>query len=194
MTTLIETIKIISGTIPFLKFHNERLNYARRILLDAQDQIDLKNFIIAPSQNETYKCRVIYSKTIESVEYSHLPHRNFKSFKVIKNDSIAYDFKYFNRENLNNLSKLKGQADDILIIKKGFVTDTSIANVAFWYQDQWITPSTPLLKGTMRKRLLSDRKIVESSIKLEDLKQFSKMAIMNALLGFYIMDDFKLIF
>ncbi|OAD22273.1 Aminotransferase, class IV [Candidatus Thiomargarita nelsonii] len=192
MNKLLETIKIVNGMAPFLAFHNERLNHARQILFNAHDQIDLNSFIIAPSQSEIYKCRVIYSKTIEMVEYSHYKPRHFKTFKVIEDDNIVYDFKYLNRENLNRLLRFKGQADDILIIKKGLVTDTSITNVAFLSEDKWLTPSTPLLKGTTRERFLKEKKIVEARIILEDLNNFSKMAIMNALLGFIVIENFKL--
>lgn len=193
MNKLLETIKIVNGTAPFLAFHNERLKHSRQILFNAQDKIDLKNVITAPSQNGTYKCRVIYSKTIETVEYSrYQQQRKFKTFKVIEDDNLAYDFKYLNRENLNRL--VRGQADEILIIKRGLVTDTTIANVAFWYQDKWLTPSTPLLKGTTRERLLRENKIIETPITLEDLNHFSKMAMMNALLGFIVIENLKLIF
>lgn len=194
MNQLLETIKIVNGTAPFLEFHNQRLNSSRQFLFNTLDEIDLKNFITVPSKIATYKCRVIYSKTIETVEYSHYQEKNFKSFKLIENDNLSYDFKYLNRENLNRLVMHKGQADDILIIKKECVTDTSIANVAFWYKNKWLTPSTPLLTGTTRQRLLNEKKIVEAQIMFDDLKKFSKMALMNALVGFYIIDDFKLIF
>ena len=183
---LLETIKIVNGIAQFLEFHNQRLNHARRILFQAQDDIDLKNVITAPSKNQTYKCRVIYSKTIEAIEYSLYQERQFKTLKVIKSDNLVYDFKYANRADLNHLMDLKGQADDVLIIKNGFVTDTTIANVAFFYRNQWFTPATPLLKGTTRARLLKENKIIEASISLDNLNKFSKMALMNALLGFYI--------
>jgi 4-amino-4-deoxychorismate lyase len=192
MNKLLETIKIVNGAAPFLAFHNARLNKSREILFNAKDEIDLKNFIQAP-QSGIYKCRIIYAKTIETIEYSPLQNRNFKTFKVIENDNITYPFKYLNRENLNHLMQFKGQADDILIVKKGLVTETSIANVAFLHQDKWLTPSMPLLKGTTRERLLREKKVVEATIRLEDLKNISKMAIMNALLGFYLIEDFKLL-
>lgn len=194
MNKLLETIKIVNGKAQFLEYHNARLNYARRVLFNAQNYIDLKNIIQAPSQNGTYKSRIVYSKMIESVEYSPYQDRHFKTFKVIQDNNLLYNFKYLNRTDLNRLVALKDEADEIIIIKKGFVTDSSIANLAFLHQDQWITPLTPLLNGTMRERLLREKKIVEVAIRLEDLKKFSNMAMMNALLGFYIIENFKLIF
>ena len=194
MNKLLETIKIVDGKAQFLEYHNARLNYARRVLFNAQNYIDLKNIIQAPSQNGIYKSRIVYSKTIDSIEYSPYKNRDFKTFMVIADNSIVYNFKYLNRTDLNRLVALKDNADDIIIIKNGFVTDSSIANLAFLYNDQWITPLNPLLKGTMRERLLRENKIVEAAIKLEDLKKFSNMAMMNALLGFYIIENYKLIF
>jgi 4-amino-4-deoxychorismate lyase len=191
MNKLLETIKIVNGSAPWLEFHNERLNKSRQILFNCPSKIDLKNFIQVPSQIGIYKCRVIYSDTIASIECSYYQARNFNFFTIVEADNLVYDFKYLNRENLNRLCLLKGQTDDILIIKQGFVTDTSIANVAFWHQDKWLTPSTPLLKGTTRERLLRQKQIMETDIRLTDLKNFSKMALMNALMGFYVVENFK---
>lgn len=194
MEKLLETLKIVNGIAPFLSFHQERLNYSRQMLFNAQNEIYLANFIRAPSPVGIYKCRIIYSETIETVEYSYYKPRTFQTFKIIENDDIAYPFKYLNRDELNRLSKLKGNADDILIIKQGLVTDTSIANVAFFDENnnKWVTPSTPLLNGTTRTRLLREKQIIEATIRLEDLTVFTKMAMMNALVGFYLIEDFKL--
>jgi len=194
MNKLLETIKIVKGKAQFLEYHNVRLNYARRVLFNAQNYIDLQNIIQAPSQKDTYKSRIVYSKTIESVEYSPYQDRHFKTFKVIHDNNLVYNFKYLNRTHLNRLVTFKDDADEIIIIKNGFVTDSSIANLAFLHHDHWITPLTPLLKGTMRQRLLRENKIIEAAITLEDLNKFSNMAMMNALLGFYIIEHFKLIF
>ncbi len=196
MNKLLETIKIVNGKAQFLEYHNARLNYARRMLFNAQNYINLKKIIQAPSQNGIYKCRIIYSKTIERIEYSPYceKNRNFKTFKVVQDNNIVYNHKYLNRSHLNSLVALKDEADEIIIIKKGFVTDSSIANLAFLYKNKWITPITPLLKGTMRERLLRENKIIVAAITLEDLNKFSNMAMMNALLGFYIVKNFKLIF
>ncbi len=194
MNKLLETIKIVNGTALWLEFHNERLNSSRKALFNAKDTIDLKKFIRIPFQDGIYRCRVIYAETIESIEYIQHQTRSFRCFKIVEADNLVYNFKYLNREQLNRLFMLRRQADDILIIKQGLVTDTSIANVAFWYEDKWFTPATPLLKGTTRERLLKEKQIVTAKIQISDLKKFSKMAIMNALLGFFIIEDLQLVF
>jgi len=192
-TKLLETLKIINGTALWLQFHDERLNNSRRILFNASDRLVLKDWIQVPSHKGVYKCRIVYAETIESIEYSHYQTRNFQHFKLIEANNLTYDLKYLNRESLNSLFMQRGDADDILLIKQGFITDTSIANVAFWHNNKWFTPATPLLNGTTRERLLKGKQIVTTKIRVNDLKAFSKMAIMNALLGFYVVENWQLI-
>lgn len=181
----LETIKIINGIPQHLEFHNQRLNYTRQHFNLQSNIIDLKQFIVPPACG-IYKCRVIYSNTIEDIQYSDYTDRQFKTFQPVIANDINYQFKYLNREVLNQLQAGAKGADDILIIKNGFVTDTSIANVAFYDEDKWITPTTVLLQGTTRARLLKQKKIIAAPIRLEDINNFSKMALMNALLGFYV--------
>jgi 4-amino-4-deoxychorismate lyase len=182
----LETIKIINGIPQHLEFHNQRLNYTRQHFNLQSNIIDLKQFIIPPVNNGVYKCRLIYSDTIYDIQYSHYTNRQFKTFQPVIANDINYQFKYLNRQALNQLQAGAKGADDILIIKNGFITDTSIANVAFYDQDKWITPTTPLLQGTTRARLLKQKKIIAAPITLEDINNFSKMALMNALLEFYV--------
>ena len=79
--------------------------------------------------------------------------------------------------------------DDILIVKNGYITDTSIANIALYDGNSWITPKVPLLKGTTRQRYLDNAKILESDIKVQDLKKFSKIALLNAMIDFDIITN-----
>jgi 4-amino-4-deoxychorismate lyase len=183
--SFLETIKILNGIPQNLEFHNQRLNSTRQHFNSQSNTIDLKQFIVPPSINGIYKCRVIYSNTIEKIQYHSYTDRQFKTFQTVIANDINYQFKYLNREALNKL-QAGVAADDILIIKNGFITDTSIANVAFYDDNKWITPTTALLEGTTRARLLKQKKIIAAPIRLEDIKNYSKMALMNALLGFYV--------
>ncbi len=192
MRKLFETIKIINGVPQFLEFHQQRLNHSRRILFNSIEEIALNRVIQTPPLSGVYRCRVIYSETIESVEYIRYEARTFSTFKVVVADDIDYEFKYLQRDSLNHLVQLKGQADDILIVKQGLVTDTAIANVAFWYQDRWLTPARPLLTGTTRERLLQSHQIYPAQIRVEELTRFSQMALLNAMVGFYVVEEFKI--
>lgn len=190
--TLLETIKIIDGQVQHLPFHQTRFDYSRKILFNNQKPISLTAIIQPPESTGILRCRVLYGTEIEQIEYLPYQPRSFKRFQLVYDDQIAYPFKYAQREQLNRLFQLKQQADEIIIIKQGVVTDCSIANLAFYKNNQWITPNTPLLAGTTRQRLLKQGIISEQTIKVTDLSNFSKMAMMNALLDFYVIESFEL--
>ena len=67
--------------------------------------------------------------------------------------------------------------DDILIVKQGFITDTSYSNVLFYNGKEWLTPTHPLLKGTQRASLLDQEIIRVAEIRLEDLHHFKKVTL-----------------
>ena len=70
------------------------------------------------------------------------------------------------------LYDLRNDCDDILIVKRGMVTDSSYANIVFRRGKRWYTPWSALLKGTMRLNLLERNKIYEEEIRVEDLRIF----------------------
>lgn len=193
MQKLLETIKIVNGQPQQLLYHNQRLNASRKALFHSHDVINLNDIICNPPQTGIYRCRVIYTTQVESVEYSVYTEKIFKRFKIREIDDISYDFKYLNREIFNKLAVSKEEADDVLIVKQGFVTDTSIANIAVWRENRWLTPENPLLQGTTRARLLDMGKITKAPLTVSSLEKSTKMAIMNALIGFCVLEKFELI-
>ncbi len=102
---------------------------------------------------------------------------------------IEYAYKYCDRSAIDTL---KQGRDEILIVQNDLVTDTSIANVAFYDGRVWYTPKEPLLKGTYRARLLDQKRLQPADIALNDLQNFQKMAVMNALAGFVILPKFQI--
>ena len=177
----IETL-LIKDKIENLIYHNIRMNTTRAVFFK-KEPIDLKDFIkIKPNK----RVRVLYDENILKVEYFDLKPRTFKKLKIVHSD-IEYSFKYENREKLNSL-KVDGY-DEVVIVKDGFITDTTISNLAFFDGKEWFTPDTPLLKGTKRMELLEKGFLKEKTIKIDDLKNYKKVAMMNAILGFYEVGD-----
>jgi len=123
---------------------------------------------------------VSYDECIESVSYEFYSARNISSLLKLSSDDISYSHKYEDRSELQKLFEKRGDHSEILIIKKGLVTDCFYYNVAF-YSDTWYTPKEPLLKGTMRAYLLDQKKIIPKNISLEDIPSFSKVCLFNAL-------------
>jgi len=182
----IETIKI-GNKIENLRFHNERLNRTRKIFFNAKP-IDLKNFV---KIKKNFRARITYKKEILKIEYFPLSKREFKKFKIV-DSNINYRFKFENRAKLNALKP--ENYDEIIIVKNGLITDTTISNLAFFNGKEWLTPKYPLLKGTKRAELLEKNFLKEANIKKSDLKYFKKMAMINAILGFYEIENFSLDF
>ena len=80
--------------------------------------------------------------------------------------------------------EMRGDCDDILIINKGMVTDSSYANVVFRDLDgNWVTPSTYLLSGTKRASLLQKGLIKETIITYRDLNKYTEVKLINAMIG-----------
>lgn len=185
MSLLFETIRVVDR-IPFnLDYHNARLNRSRRALFGCADTIDLKEVIRIPDDigKGEIKCRVEYAEAIVQVEFDTYHRREIKSLSLVECDSIEYDHKFVDRTCIESLVKVV-PTDDILIVMHGRITDASFANVVFHDGTKWITPSTPLLFGTARARLLDNHAIVADEIKKSDLRLFTKVALINAMLDF----------
>lgn len=58
-------------------------------------------------------------------------------------DTIDYTYKSAGREPLNCLFALRGACDDILIVKQGLLTNTSIANIALSDGTHWYAGTSP---------------------------------------------------
>jgi len=194
MSLLFETIQLRNGVLQSIDYHNIRLNHSRKSLYQSPDEIDLAQIIKIPSNSKTglYKCRVVYSKEIKSIDFEPYMPQVVKSLRLIEDNQISYNYKYTNRGSLNKLLTKRERFDEILIVKNGYITDTSYSNIIFFDGTKWLTPSTPLLHGTMRSFLLENNMISEMAIKVADLKQFQKARLINAMLPFESGKDIKI--
>ncbi|MCU0459877.1 MAG: aminotransferase class IV [Bacteroidales bacterium] len=185
MSRLFETIRIDNGEPSDLRLHENRLNLSRRNLFGSTGKITLADHIHVPDncRSGIYRCRVIYEETIVSVEFIPYLPAAVRTLKVVHSDEISYSLKYLDRTCLTGLID-REVADDVLIVKKGCVTDTSYSNIVFTDGRRWITPDTPLLRGTMREKLLSEGAIIEERITPADLNRFTHFRLINAMLGF----------
>jgi 4-amino-4-deoxychorismate lyase len=184
MCRLLETIKIEDGYPRNLEHHNARMNYARFALFGRTDYIDLGRIITIPSdcRRGVFKCRVVYARDVITIGFERYEKRIIKSLKMVRDDHIDYSYKYENRERINRLMQQRDGCDDILIIKKDLVSDTSFSNIAFHDGHRWVTPSEPLLKGTKRELLLTKGIIEQECISVNDLHRFSRASLINAML------------
>lgn len=184
MSLLLETVKLQNRRFPYIFYHNLRLNKARKELFACTDVIDIAAQVSISGDigDGIYKCSIIYNKDIVKVSFELYKRREIKKLKIIDADEIDYSYKYADRSVLNNYLSLKGDCDEVLLIKNGMVTDTSFSNIAFFDGVKWITPKTPLLKGTKREKLIAEGLIMVEDIKAGDLKKFEKASLINCML------------
>lgn len=190
MPLLLETIKIDKGDIYNLFYHQQRIDKSRCALLGKIEQLKLSSYI-QPPKNGLYRCRILYDTKIQSIEYIPYKSKPIQRVKIITS-TLNYDYKYANRDLLNALLPPDDTIDDILIEKNGYLTDTTIANIALYTGKEWVTPKKPLLEGTMRQKLLDSHFLTTANIKKEELQNFSHIALMNAMIGFKIVPSLKI--
>jgi 4-amino-4-deoxychorismate lyase len=186
MCQFLETIKIEDGVVVHPDYHQARINRTIRghFINITPPQLETAIAISEEYRVGLIKCRVTYGKTIQKVEFeSYVPYP-IKTLKPLHDNTIDYRYKYADRSRLSHLLKMKGRCDDILIIKNGWITDTSYCNILFFNGKRWITPATPLLKGVCRERLLHTGQISEEIIHVNDITGFSKFMLINAMLDF----------
>jgi len=180
---LIETLKALDGTLFHLEYHQSRFERSLKKL--GAETVPSLGDVLDPPDDGLIRCRVLYDeKQIIQVTYHPYIPRPITALQAVVDNTVTYALKSADRH-LDRLFLQRGAADDILIIKNGLVTDTTIANIAFFDGEKWATPSSPLLMGTTRQRLLDEHKIIEQEIRVEDMSNFGKVALMNAMLGFY---------
>lgn len=186
MFPLFETIKIVNGVPKNLYWHQRRLEYSYQKVYARLPEIVIAEVLTVPVQYRSgiVKLRFLYNRDSFSCEYHHYTRKKIKSIKLIEDDNIDYSLKYTDRRHLNELLQKKDECDDILIVKRGMVTDCSFANIVFFNGKHWITPSNPLLKGTCRERLLHEEKIISKQIPADDLRHYSRFKLINAMLDF----------
>lgn len=184
MCLFIETIRIENGKVFNVDLHNQRMNSTRSHFFGKINDTDLYNIIDPTPHKKLTKCRIVYGKEIVSTEYTPYQIRPVTSLKLIENNSIEYPWKNADRKSINELLALREDCDDILILKNGLVTDTSICNVALFNGHEWITPSTPLLKGTQRETLLRQRIIRQDHIAASDIFKYEQISLFNTMIDF----------
>jgi 4-amino-4-deoxychorismate lyase len=184
MSRLIETIRLENGTFHHLSNHQRRIDYSLNELYPSYNKFGLEKILMSNPfpKSGLYKCRVTYDHNNYFIEYEPYTIRPVRSLRMVESNEVAYSFKFRNREQINEIFLQRNGCDDVLIIKEDRVTDISYANIVFKKDNDWITPSDCLLKGTMRQQLIEEGKIKEQSIRVSDIKSFEKFKLINALL------------
>jgi len=184
MYPLFETIKIIDGIAQNLDWHQSRYEFACNRMYGKKSEIIIADSLSIPEKYSTgkIKLRFSYNENSFSLDFSCYIPKKIQSLKLVEDSKIDYSLKYSDRKAIDNLFQMRGECDDILIVKETRITDCSFANVVFYNGTDWETPNSPLLKGTCRERLLSEKKIIEKGITVNDLPGYTELKLINAMM------------
>ena len=186
MSLLLESIKLQDGKFFNLFHHEQRMLRSLHVLFGSHDPLNLEHFLneLDFPKSGLYKCRIVYDDFKKDVEFIPYQPKVINTLRIIEHDRIAYEFKYADRKNIDRLFELRKDCDDILIVKKGHVTDASYSNIVFRKGKTWYTPWSALLKGTQRQALIEDNIIEQEEINVEDIRSYDTFKLINAMLEF----------
>lgn len=131
--------------------------------------------------------RLVYDLRGEA-SFSLVPYtpRRIETLRLVHDDHIDYAQKRTDRSALDACFARRCGADDVIIVRRGLLTDTTVANLALFdpHTARWYTPAAPLLAGTHRAALLSAGVLTpHPRLTPASLVRFTRLRLFNALLG-----------
>ena len=185
MSQFIESIKIEDQKIFLAELHQKRVNdtfshFGKEGSIDVAKIF--KNLDI--DENGLYKLRIIYDLN-KNFRTQLIPYAisEIDDFQLVENNNYDYSFKFEDRKEFEKM-KMKAKTEEIIVVKNNHITDTSFSNLLFLKGKNWFTPTTFLLNGVQRQHLLKTKKIKETEITLNNIKEFSHFQIINSLNDF----------
>ena len=184
MSQLLETIRIFDGKAENLAYHEARISSSQESLFGVRSLPDIESILEKkpPPKHGLFKARLIYEYDVYSLDYEVYKRREISKLAIRRMHTLSYSHKYADRAELNAISNNLGSRTEALIVIGDLITDTTFTNVAFKRGKLWITPEQPVLKGTMRAKLLDENKIIPKNIRAEDLKSFELVRLFNAMM------------
>ena len=185
MFQFIESICCVNKELRNLDYHQARFDRTRSDNFNDIQPILLKEIIQFPTElsDEKYKVRIVYDREIQSIEFQSYQIKPINSIKLFEIDpKINYTYKYADRWFFDEYIK-EAQTDDLVLVKSNYITDCTYSNIVFFDGENWFTPRSVLLKGTMRESLLNEEKIKEKNIKISDLANFQSFKRINAMMN-----------
>ena len=181
MYPLFESIRVEGGSVHLLQYHQKRLERSYLYMFKKKCAWQLNSMIPELPKEGSFKLRFLYNKDRFTFELLPYTSRKIERLKLIEIDSYSYNHKFTDRSGLDNAYKLRGDCDDVLLTKNGFLTDTSYCNILLFDGSQWVTPEKPLFEGVQREFLINQQRVTPKQIHVNDLSDFISFQLINAL-------------
>ncbi|GAB4010405.1 MAG: hypothetical protein Fur0010_03000 [Bdellovibrio sp.] len=197
---------VVDGKIYLWDYHCQRIeknaHYFKIELTKNWAEFVLKQ--IAKLNINFARCRLSFSKESKyselfSLEVHQLPvAKKWKlRIKEIIPSSVDSILKVGDYQiQFDAMTKLQQQGfDDYLFInqKSKNVLETSIANVVFKFNEEWVTPTLGpgILDGVLRKFLIDQNIVKERNISLAEIKNFSHGFALNCVRGIFPLESIE---
>lgn len=187
MNRFIETLCILDGLPQHLTWHQQRVDLTFRLKMGYAKPFSIQTVLDQTTFSGTgkIKCTIEYAAEVIDVRFAVYEPGPVLTLKLVEiPDEYDYSFKYADRTLIDRLHAWRDEADDILMTRGGWVTDTSIANIGFRRGGKWFTPSLPLLAGTTWKRLVYSGQLLPKPIHLRELALYDCYKVFNAMNDF----------
>jgi len=184
MYPLFESIRVEGGQTHLLHYHQARIERSYRQLFQKECSWKLESLLPDLPITGLHKLRFLYNDrtfTFELVPYNA---RKIETLKCVEINTYNYDLKFTDRSGIDQAFALRGDCDDVLMTKNGFLTDTSYCNILLFDGTDWVTPEKPLFEGVQREYLLDEKIIKVGEIHEKDLDNYESFMLVNAMLVF----------
>jgi 4-amino-4-deoxychorismate lyase len=183
MFRFFESIAILNGQARNLNFHQFRIDQTFKKFYPHTESHHLEYLLAKEIKTDhpLLKCKFSYND--KSFKFYTLPYKqkSFQGFQLIRCNNLQYDYKFTDRSNLDKLTNLIPDENQIIIVRNNLLTDSTFSNLIFFDNYRWLTPAKPLLEGTMRSSLLAELRIYEELISTDHLHLFKSFKLINAL-------------
>lgn len=178
-----EVIRVQDGVLCHPELHAARMDRTARRFWNGRAGDRLAELVVPDDlRMGRVKCRIVYGAERFEVTYAPYVSRTVRTLALAGADTLEYGYKYLDRSALSRLHDSVA-ADEVLIVRRGLLTDTSYTNIVL--EDAagaLFTPAEPLLRGTMRERLLREGRIAERTIRADQLANYRRIHLINAML------------
>ena len=181
MYPLVESIKAEDGQFSLLDYHQERMERTFQAVYQRACPWSIKTMLLNVPLNGLYKVRLLYNATDYHFEVHPYQSKISQSLKLVEIGEYSYPHKWTDRSFIDTAFAQREDCDDVLMMRKGLLTDSSYANIVLDTGEAWVTPVIPLFKGVQRAFLLDGRTIQAATIHTDELASFKSFQLINAM-------------
>ena len=133
MYPLFESLCVQDGIILNTQWHEDRFQKAYLQNFGYLNSFDLLEGISIPVKfnQGKVKLRIRYNHKHRDFHFEHYQIKEIQSLRLVYTEELNYSHKYSRRENLESLFDLRGDCDEVLIIKKGGLQTVPIPMLFF---------------------------------------------------------------